>query len=252
MKLNEVNIDRKNEALISLIDDFSQILPIDTNFLIPPDRSKTIKNVQPIPFKLFEKIWIKPLLQTFPYLSIHEAVYQEIHSSNILSYIDELIYGTPPGIMMLRDPDLDIKEAAMRNTIEKKIAIHTNYDPIQDNKADRGEVKSLSHIAAKSLLYFCSHDSNALRLIDQADKLETNLDNVNALRTYEVLYYLIKMQMGNKEGFRTLYRYLYFLSPSDKKANPSWGDFINSMDELYDDDVQKSKNKPIPPTSYAT
>lgn len=37
----------------------------------------------------------------------------------------------------------------------------TQYDPLLDNKDDRGEVKTLAYIAVKGLPYFAAHDSNA-------------------------------------------------------------------------------------------
>lgn len=244
MKLNEINIKSKNEALVSLINDFSQVLPIDTNFIIPPDRSKTIRGVKPIPFNVFEKVWLKPLLITFPYLAIHEAVHKEIQSNSVLTYVNNLIYGTPAGLLLLKDSDLTEQEEAIRNTIEQKISVRTNYDPVQDNKEDRGEVKSLAYIATKSLLYFCSHDSNAIRLIEHAEKLETSLDGVSALRTYEIIYYLLKMKMAEREQLRFLYKYWYYSSPTDKKKNLSWNDFTSHMDNMYDKDIKDSDNKP--------
>ncbi|MGE7219633.1 hypothetical protein ACQKJC_24665 [Priestia koreensis] len=246
MKLNQVNTEKKNLALVSLINGYDQILPIDTNFIIPPDRSKTVRNCRAIPFGVFQRIWIKPLITTFPYLAIHESVHTEINSTIILKYVDNLINGTPPSLILLSDTDLTHQEEVIRSTIEQKIAVQTNYDPIQDNKTDRGEVKSLSYIATKSLLYFCSHDSNAIRLIECADKFNTNLEDVNAIRTYEIIYYLLKMQMSHKDDLRMLYRYLYYLSPSDKKSNPSWNEFVNDMDALYGNEISQSKNKPIP------
>ncbi|OPZ85306.1 MAG: hypothetical protein BWY74_03952 [Firmicutes bacterium ADurb.Bin419] len=117
--------------------------------------------------------------------------------------------------------------------MERKIAVNTRYNPTLDNKDDRGEVKSLAYISTKGLLYFCSHDAGALMLIEKADELDTGLQGVGAVRRYEILYYILKTGNYNSEDIRILYRYMYYLTPSDKACNPCWGDFVNQMDELY-------------------
>lgn len=118
-------------------------------------------------------------------------------------------------------------------SIEKQIAKFTRYEPEKDNSDDRGEVKSLAYIATRGLLYFCSHDSNALKLIDKASEWDTNLEGVNAVRTYEILYYLLRAKATSKDVIRFLYKYLYYSTKPDKVVNPEWGIFINNMDNLY-------------------
>lgn len=102
-----------------------------------------------------------------------------------------------------------------------------------DNRDDRGEVKSLAYIATKGLLYFCSHDSNAIRLIEDAEKLETTLEEVNAIKPYEIIYYFVKRNIGNLNNLRSIYKYMYYQTQKDKKINPPWGEFIENMDKLY-------------------
>ena len=72
----------------------------------------------------------------------------------------------------------------LRDSIEEKNYPHTKYDPLLDNKDDRGEVKSLAYIAVKELLYFAANDSNAIQLIEKAEEWETSLDNVQAIQMY--------------------------------------------------------------------
>lgn len=88
----------------------------------------------------------------------------------------------------------------VRAAIESKIAKYTNYEPEKDNRDDRGEVKSLAYIATKELLYFCSPDSNALKLIDKAEEWDTNLEGVNAIRVYEIIYFLMRAQAISRES----------------------------------------------------
>jgi hypothetical protein len=233
MKKNKVNIEDKNDSLISLIKDPKQIITLDANFFIPPDRSRQIHNMKPMPFSFFKEIWLKPLFEHFPNISIHEAVYDEIVVLQSLKlFVDCKIKSTPPQLYVLYDKSLNEKESILRNTLEVYIAIPTNYNPDIDNSDDRGEVKSLAYIATRGLLYFCSHDANALRLIEDTVRLNTKLENVQAVHTYEIIYYLSKFT-ENKNALKTLYKYMYYATNSDKEINLEWGKFIECMDKLY-------------------
>ncbi|WML26259.1 hypothetical protein [Neobacillus sp. OS1-33] len=245
MKLNKVVLTVTNPALVSLIKDFNQVLPVDANFFIPFDRSNISKKIQPLPFNFFKKCWIQPLFLTFPHLAIHEAVYNEITvAPSSKSFIDQQIqqYQQP---LVLSDKNLDDVEEITRYTIEGRVAKYTNYEPEKNNKDDRGEVKSLAHIATKGYLYFCSHDSNALKLIEKAVEWETNLEEVNAIKTYEILYYLYKSNPALKKEIRAIYKYLYYTTDSDRKVNPSWDDFKTGMDSLYDELITSCPDFPI-------
>lgn len=108
----------------------------------------------------YKNYWIEPFIDTFKPIGIHEAVYKEFESNSIKKLIDSKVNDVLPSIYIYYDSNLSEQEEIVRSTIESKIAKYTNYDPIIDNRNDRGEVKSLSYIATKQLLYFCSHDSN--------------------------------------------------------------------------------------------
>lgn len=232
-KKNKVNIELKNEALVSLFENPKQPLVVDANFFIPPDRSKESKEIKAITFKSFKSIWLDNLINTFKPIIIHEAVYDEFQTKNIRDLVDENSNKIPPFIIIVKDSDLSENEEVTRKTIEAKISRHTQYEPEIDNKDDRGEVKSLSYISTKNLLYFCSQDANSIRLIEEAEKLETNLESVSALRMYEIIYYFILNNIGDKDHLRVLYRYMYYNTSSDKSVNPSWSDFKENMDKLY-------------------
>ena len=233
MKHNYVNTSIQNDALLSLITDSIQIITLDANFIIPPDRSKENSQVKAIPFEWFKTYWLKPLLYQFPYLAIHEAVQREIQTELAKKFVADLVYGNPPLMILLSDAVFTDFEEIFRKSVEARIAYYTSYDPIIDNSKDRGEVKSLAHIATRGLLFFCSHDSQAIRLIEQTEQLNTQLDSVKAIRFYEIIYFLAKKKLGVNQALRTLYKYIYHLTLSDKKCNPTWSEFLEKMDQQY-------------------
>jgi len=97
----------------------------------------------------------------------------------------------------------------------------------------RGEVKSLSFIAVKGLLYFAAHDNNAIQLIEKSEEWSTGLDNVQAIKMYELIYYLYGNDLADKTAMKMLYKYQYYLTDREKSTNPNWGDFSSTMDNLY-------------------
>lgn len=228
MKINPVT---PNPALISIIKNPTQIITLDANFLIPPSRSGY--NKKGIEFKQFKELWLDPIFIAFPLLAIHEAVYDELVGTALQSFISNKRDCIPPGIIILSDSTLTEVEKILRDSIESKIAYHTNYEPLQNNKDDRGEVKSLSYIAVKGLLYFAANDNNAIQLIEKAELWSTGLDNVHAIKMHELLYYLCKIELGNKVAMKMLYKYQYFLTEREKSLNPTWGNYFSMMESLY-------------------
>ena len=228
----KVNLKEANSSLISIFDNPNQIITLDANFLIPPDRSKITK-VRGFDFPLFRKIWLDPIFAAFSMIAIHEAVYDELVIETLRNYVETLKNEDPPKIIIHTDSSLTAVEKILRDSIENKIYPHTNYDPNLDNKDDRGEVKSLSYIAVKGLLYFAAHDNNALQLIEKADQWSTGLDNVKAIHMYELIYFLYSNNFGDKSSLRMLYKYQYYLTDQEKRKNLEWGEFIKAMDVLY-------------------
>lgn len=213
--------------------------------LIPPNRSKVLGPQAVLDFDFYRRIWLDPLFKTFPYLAIHQAVYEEvIVKPNLSRYIDNKIQ--QQALLLLKDEELTEEEEFIRRSVEQKIAAPTNYEPELDNKDDRGEVKSLAYIHVKELIYFCSNDSNALRLVEHADKLETNLDSLITLRLYEIIYYLVTLRMASPKTMRSLYKFHYLATRHEKSTNPNWQEFKEGMDTLYAHAIQKSTGKPTP------
>ena len=114
-------------------------------------------------------------------------------------------------------------EEALRNTYINKIAVHSLYNPTRDNAKDRGEVRSLSFMAVKQFLYFAANDALPVRLIKDAAKLLTGLDDMQIVQMYELVYYLYKTGRYDNKALRILYKYQYYLTAGDKRINPEWG-----------------------------
>ena len=76
----------------------------------------------------------------------------------IQQYVKFLLDKIPPGILVHKDSTLTAVEKVLCDTIESKIYPYTHYEPIIDNKDDRGEVKSLAFIAVKG--YNPEHKGN--------------------------------------------------------------------------------------------
>lgn len=155
-----VETKHSNPALVSISNDPNQIITLDANFIIPPDRQAL--SVPTIPFQQFREMWLDPIFETFSALAIHEAVHNELVSVYEREFIEEMLNHPTPRIIIHKDSQLDATEHILRNTIEAKISKYTKYNPLINNANDRGEVKTLSYIAVKGLLYFATNDNNTI------------------------------------------------------------------------------------------
>ena len=200
---------------------------------MPPDRSGENSRVKPVTFEYYKENWLIPFVKTFKPVGIHEAVYGEFKTNSIKGFVDEQLNPHLNGICIYEDSKLSEEENIVRITIEEAIAKNTNYNPTLNNRDDKGEVKSLAYIATKKMLYFCSHDANAIRLIEDAEILDTCLESVSAIQPYEIMYYFVKNNIGNLKAVKNLYKYMYRLTINEKSYNPEWNEFVEKMDILY-------------------
>lgn len=227
----KVDTRNKNTALESLFIDPAQIVFLDANFFIPPDRGGL--GVKAIPFLKFCEIWLNPIFEEFSNLAIHESVYNELVVSAVKAYADTKQTENPPKLRVYSDAELTDIEHSLMETYISRLAEYSQYVPELDNAKDRGEVKSLSFMAVKKFLYFAANDTLPMKLIREAGKLQTGLDDMELLEMYDVIYYLYRTGRYPKEGLRLLYKYEYYLTSREKRENPNWGDFIQAMDSLY-------------------
>jgi len=57
----KINLKEANSSLNSIFDNPNQIITLDANFLIPPDRSRHAK--RSFDFSLFKKVWLDPIFE---------------------------------------------------------------------------------------------------------------------------------------------------------------------------------------------
>lgn len=228
----KVDTKEVNPAFQGIIQNPGQKVFLDANFFIPPDRSEVAK-VRAYSFTDFKECWLIPLLSGFTGLAIHESVYDELVADSVKEYADEQTSCIPSKLRIHYDSELSGLEEALRNTYINKIAVHSLYNPTRDNAKDRGEVRSLSFMAVKQFLYFAANDALPVRLIKDAAKLLTGLDDMQIVQMYELIYYLYKTGRYDNKALRILYKYQYYLTAGDKRINPEWGCFVEQMDLLY-------------------
>lgn len=228
----KVDTKEVNPAFQSIIQNPGQKVFLDANFFIPPDRSEVAK-VRAYSFTDFKECRLIPLLSEFTGLAIHESVYDELVADSVKEYADEQTSCIPSKLRIHYDSELSGLEEALRNTYINKIAVHSLYNPTRDNAKDRGEVRSLSFMAVKQFLYFAANDALPVRLIKDAAKLLTGLDDMQIVQMYELIYYLYKTGRYDNKALRILYKYQYYLTAGDKRINPEWGCFVEQMDLLY-------------------
>lgn len=230
----KVDISQANKYFKDLIDDPSQIVFLDANFFIPPDRSGYVGiNCYRWRFDKFREIWLEPLFSEFIGMSIHESVYSEIVGENEKEFVDECKNSDPIRLRIYHDSELNEIEIAQMNTYIYKLAVHSQYDPDKNNAKDRGEVLSLSYMAVKKYLYFAANDKLPIRLIKSADKMNTGLDDMGVIQMYELIYYLNRIGKYDNKALKGLYKYQYYLTDREKKQNPNWEMFLQKMNELY-------------------
>lgn len=160
-------------------------------------------------------------------------MHEELLSISIKAFIQSKLDALHPGIIIHKDSSLTRVERILRDSIEAKIYPHTRYEPQLDNRADRGEVKTLSFIAVKGLLYFAAHDHNAIQLIEMAESWSTGLYTIQVIKMYEIIFYLYTRNPAIGKPLRMLYKYQYYLTEREKDTNPEWSVFIRDMQDLY-------------------
>ncbi len=227
----KINLLCKNPALVSLFENPAQTIFLDTNFLIPPDRSKV--GARPIALQKYCEIWLEPIFDAFSNLSIHESVYQELVADHAKKYIDNKCRASPPKLVIYSNSILSPLEAALMQTYIKQIAPFSKYIPMLENSDDKGEVSSLAFMATKGFLYFASNDNLPIQLIRKAEDLGTGLQHMRLLEMFDIIFYLYKMGTYDNKGLRLLYKYQYHLTKREKAQNPEWNNFIKKMDLLY-------------------
>lgn len=58
-----IDLTSANPALGGIFDDPNQVITLDANFLIPPDRSN--HGIKAFDFATFQSIWLDPIFEVF-------------------------------------------------------------------------------------------------------------------------------------------------------------------------------------------
>ena len=124
----KVDLTSFNPALESIFSNPNQVITLDANLLIPPNRSRLTK--RGFDFPTFQKIWLDPIFVAFPELAIHEAVYSELVLPSVKSYIQATLNITPSPLIIHKDSTLTPTEKMLKDSIEEKIYPLTKYDPL--------------------------------------------------------------------------------------------------------------------------
>lgn len=82
-----IDVKNINPALVEMINNPEQIIFLDANIFIPPDRSALAKHINAFRFEDYKNAFLEPLLQEFPRLAVHETVYQEIVAETVKTYV---------------------------------------------------------------------------------------------------------------------------------------------------------------------
>ncbi|MBE5841964.1 hypothetical protein SAMN02745247_01551 [Butyrivibrio hungatei DSM 14810] len=238
----KIELSHKNEAVCVFLCNRESVVFLDANIFIPPDRT-SIGARNAFDFKNYKEIILEPLFDNWKNLAIHESVYMELVDNKVKEYADMNVNDTPPKLKIYNNDQLNEEERSLFYANIDVLAQFSNYQPDLDNSDDRGEVHSLAYMAVKQYLYFSANDHLPIRLITKAEELETGLEHMRVLQMYEIIYILFVMKMSDTDGLRNLYKYMYYATRTDKKVNPSWGDFIEKMDSMYKEFVSIRENE---------
>ena len=126
----DIKVDKVNEAFLSLVQNPNQLITLDANFFLLPNRYKDPKlNIPDMPMVFWITNWLDPLFACFQNLAIHEAVNDEIFSVQARDYVNAKLTSIPPTLFLHIDSQLSSEEWIIRNTKEALIAQNTKYIP---------------------------------------------------------------------------------------------------------------------------
>lgn len=226
----KIDLSCENKGFLNLIENKKLEMFLDANFFISPDRSAI--GVKAFSFESFKDIWLDAIFKEFDGLHIHESVADELVADNIKDYVR--MQEQQLKIKKCLDSELAVGERMLMEDYKYRLSKHSKYDPVLDCAKDRGEILTLSYMAVKQYTYLGANDFLPIRLIKEANALDTGLEAMEVIQMYEIIFYLYKSGY-DKDGLRKLYKYQYYLTKKDKNDNPDWGNFIKGMENLYGD-----------------
>ncbi len=230
-----VDTVNKSSAIYSVMKQPDQVIFLDANILIPPSRDEHSFDTDK-----YISFFLEPLFNTFSNLSLHMAVKEEILNNKINRFLDKKISRNPCMLRVYNDKCLSDIEQALRNTFESEIRNYSYFSPELNSKKDLGEVKTLSFMATKGYKYFVSNDSSCIAILKSKNKF----NDCSIICMYELIYLLSVIYPKETEYLRKLYKFLYYLTPNEKRKNPCWSEYIDKMKVLYSKLAIKPKIQP--------
>lgn len=221
----KIDVTHVNDAIKMIVDTKGNIIFLDANIFIPPDRT-SLGARHSIEFDLYRDAILDPMFNAWTNLAIHEAVYNELVEGQVRKFADDMKMEKPPRLVIHSNDNLSLNEKAIYNAHVDKLAQFSNYYPDLDNADDRGEIQSLAYMAVRGYIYFSANDHLPIRLITRAEELETGLETMSVIQMYEIIYILHRYKLSDDEKLRIIYRYMYYATKKDKKINPGWNDFF--------------------------
>ena len=213
------------EVMFRFLQSNKKILIGDANFFIPIGRNDINK-----PRQLSREQHLKHILD--PFLSLVDKVYvqksviEEILDNKIVEHLQ-----TSSKVEIIDYDSLDDNEKTMFNTIEAIVAPMTDYNPNIKRSKDKGEVHSISHGALLNLDFMITHDLGAVSILSE-ESVQVYTGSLRAIMLYEIIYYL-SLTEEDTRVLKAVYKLMYYYTKNEKSINPSWGEFIELMNNTY-------------------
>lgn len=178
-------------------------------------------------FENMERLYIKPLFESFTDIYIHNEVYKELDDDarafvdtykgkNVVIVDEDGLYGADPKY----------------TTIFNNIARHELVKYVRGCSKDRGEVYSLAYAAYHNINYFCSKE---IMVDNVAHELE-DLKNVDII-TFDIIllsayiYYARQFDNSNSRALKSVYK-KYCVDVIKRHGLPSTlGEYIKACQE---------------------
>lgn len=153
-------------------------------------------------FENMKNLYIKPLVESFTDIYIHEMVYIELDDESkafVDTYIGENVKIVSAGDLHGKDPKY--------TTIFNNIAKHELVNYKDGNSKDRGEVYSLAYAAYYNMNYFCSKEIMVDIVAGELEDLkDVDIITFDIILLSVYMYYAKQNDNSNSKGLKSMYK----------------------------------------------